>query len=196
MPEINQQYTDQCGWIEVITGPMFSGKTEELIRRIRRAMLANQKAGLFKPSVDVRYSKTDVVSHDNNMLASITVDHAIEIIEKSSGFNVIGIDEAQFFDSELVTICNQLADKGKRIIVAGLDMDFKGNPFGPMPQLLIKAEYLTKLSAICMECGNPAHFSHRIAKQNQQILIGEKDKYIPLCRKCFNKFNEKSGGNR
>jgi thymidine kinase len=190
MPENNLYNTDHCGWIEVITGPMFSGKTEELIRRIRRAILANQKVILFKPSVDNRYSVTEIVSHDNNALAAISVAFSKEIIDKCDECSVVGIDEAQFFDSDLTEICNSLANAGKRVIVAGLDMDYKGKPFGPMPDLLIKSEYLTKLSAICMKCGNPAHFSHRILQIETQILIGEKDKYIPLCRKCFNKFNK------
>ena len=190
MSEINLHYTDHCGWIELITGPMFSGKTEELIRRIRRAIYANQKVGIFKPSMDNRYSEEHVVSHDQNMLKSIPVDHSGDIVKRSKEFNVIGIDEAQFFDQELAAACNTLADKGKRVIVAGLDMDYKGNPFGPIPELMTKAEYVTKLSAICMECGNPAHFSHRIIKGDQQIILGEKDKYIPLCRKCFHHFNQ------
>jgi thymidine kinase len=189
MPEINLQPSDHPGWIEIITGPMFSGKTEELLHRIRRAMLANQKVELFKPSIDTRHSRTKIVSHDKNALTSVPVDHSSEIFKKSANYSIIGIDEAQFFDPELIHVCNQLANEGKRLIVAGLDMDFKGIPFGPMPELLTIAEYITKLSAICMECGSPAHYSHRLIKEDQQILLGEKDKYIPLCRKCFLNFN-------
>jgi thymidine kinase len=189
MPEINIHNSLKSGWIEVITGPMFSGKTEELIRRLRRAILANQKVEIFKPSIDTRNSNTKIVSHDKNSLDSVSVDYSQEIMQKSDGFSVIGIDEAQFFDPEIVSVCNHLANNGTRIIIAGLDMDFMGKPFGPMPELLIIAEYVTKLNAICVECGNPAHYSHRIVNQGQQILLGEKDKYIPLCRKCFINFN-------
>jgi thymidine kinase len=190
MPEINLQSNNHCGWIEVITGPMFSGKTEELIRRVRRAIFANQKVGIFKPSLDKRYSDYQVVSHDNNRLTSIPVNQSNEIHAIASTYNVIGIDEAQFFDQNLTISCIKLANMGIRVIVAGLDMDYKGNPFGPMPDLLSIAEYVTKLTAICVECGNPAHFSHRISKQKEQIVLGEKDKYIPLCRKCFLNFNQ------
>jgi thymidine kinase len=159
------------------------------MRRLRRAILANQKVGIFKPSIDTRHSKDKIVSHDKNEMSSISVDHSTEILKKISTFSVVGIDEAQFFDLELVRVCNQLANNGIRVIVAGLDMDFKGNPFGPIPELMSISEDLTKLSAICMECGNPAHYSHRLTKQNEQILLGEKDKYISLCRKCFRNFN-------
>jgi thymidine kinase len=190
LAEINLHYTDHCGWVEVITGPMFSGKTKELIRRIRRAIFASQKVAIFKPSIDNRYSEMHIVSHDNNKLISIPVDSSNEIIGKSIEFNVIGIDEAQFFDQNLISVCNQLANEGKRVIVAGLDMDYKGSPFGPMPDLMAKAEYVTKLNAICMKCGNPAHYSYRLVENEQQILLGEKDKYIPLCRKCFINSNQ------
>jgi thymidine kinase len=192
MPEINFQKDTKSGWIEIITGPMFSGKTEELLRRIRRAVLANQTVKLFKPSIDTRLSKNKIVSHDKNSYASISIDFSKEIIQKSNGIQVIGIDEAQFFDQPLVSICNELANSGIRVIVAGLDMDYKGNPFGPMPELLTIAENVTKLSAICMECGHAAHYSHRLIKNEQQIVIGEKDKYIPLCRNCFNNFNKRT----
>jgi len=189
LPEIIINTSHKSGSIEVITGPMFSGKTEELIRRLQNAILDNQKVEIFKPSIDTRYSITEIVSHNNNSMASMSIDVSADILKRSSGCNIIGIDEAQFFDQELVSICNQLANEGKRLIVAGLDMDFKGNPFGPMPELLKIADYITMLSAICMECGSPAQYSHRLVKQEQQILPGEKDKYIPLCRKCFINFN-------
>ncbi|KAF0132143.1 MAG: thymidine kinase [Bacteroidetes bacterium] len=175
------------GWIEVICGSMFSGKTEELIRRLNRARIARQKVEIFKPHIDKRYSEEDVVSHNANAIRSIPVESASQILFYANEFDVIGIDEAQFFDSELTSVCTQLANQGVRVIVAGLDMDFLGNPFGPMPQLLSIAEYVTKVHAICMQCGNLAHVSHRIVDGEKLVLLGETDSYEPLCRVCFNK---------
>ncbi|HQO48883.1 MAG TPA: thymidine kinase [Bacteroidales bacterium] len=174
------------GWIEVICGSMFSGKTEELIRRLNRARIARQKVEIFKPHIDKRYSEEDVVSHNANAIRSIPVESASQILFYANEFDVIGIDEAQFFDSELTSVCTQLANQGVRVIVAGLDMDFLGNPFGPMPQLLSVAEYVTKVHAICMRCGNLAHVSHRIVDGEKLVLLGETDSYEPLCRVCFN----------
>lgn len=175
------------GWIEVICGSMFSGKTEELIRRLNRARIARQKVEIFKPHIDKRYSEEDVVSHNANAIRSIPVESASQILFYANEFDVIGIDEAQFFDSELTSVCTQLANQGVRVIVAGLDMDFLGNPFGPMPQLLSIAEYVTKVHAICMQCGNLAHVSHRIVDGEKLVLLGETESYEPLCRVCFNK---------
>lgn len=174
------------GWIEVICGSMFSGKTEELIRRLNRARIARQKVEIFKPHIDKRYSEEDVVSHNANAIRSIPVESASQILFYANEFDVIGIDEAQFFDSELTSVCTQLANQGVRVIVAGLDMDFLGNPFGPMPQLLSVAEYVTKVHAICMRCGNLAHVSHRIVDGEKLVLLGETESYEPLCRVCFN----------
>ena len=175
------------GWIEVICGSMFSGKTEELIRRLNRARIARQKVEIFKPRIDKCYSEVDVVSHNANAIHSIPVESASQILFYANEFEVIGIDEAQFFDLELTSVCTQLANQGVRVIVAGLDMDFLGNPFGPMPQLLAIAEYVTKVHAICMQCGNLAHVSHRIVDGEKLVLLGETDIYEPLCRVCFNK---------
>lgn len=174
------------GWIEVISGSMFSGKTEELIRRLKRAGIARQKVEIFKPKIDVRYSEEEVVSHDANSIRSTPVSSSRNIPLLVSDVDVVGIDEAQFFDTGLVEVCNQLADQGIRVIVAGLDMDFRGKPFGPMPALLATAEYVTKVHAVCMECGNLAQYSHRITESEQQVVLGEKDTYEPLCRECFN----------
>ena len=175
------------GWIEVVCGSMFSGKTEELIRRLKRAKIAKQKVEIFKPKIDVRYSVEEVVSHDENVIHSTPVDTASNILLMVSDVDVVGIDEAQFFDSAIVDVCNSLANSGVRVIVAGLDMDFLGKPFGPMPALLAAAEYVTKVHAICMKCGNLAYVSHRIVKNDKLILLGETDNYEPLCRSCFNK---------
>lgn len=175
------------GWIEVICGSMFSGKTEELIRRLNRARIARQKVEIFKPHIDKRYSEEDVVSHNANAIRSIPVESASQILFYANEFEVIGIDEAQFFDLELTSVCTQLANQGVRVIVAGLDMDFLGNPFGPMPQLLAIAEYVTKVHAICMQCGNLAHVSHRIVDGEKLVLLGETESYEPLCRVCFNR---------
>jgi thymidine kinase len=176
----------QNGWIEVICGSMFSGKTEELIRRMRRAEFANQAFVIFKPEIDNRYSKKKVVSHQGNDFEAIVVKSAAEILEHWKGEKVVAVDEAQFFDEAIVEVCNTLANKGVRIILAGLDMDYKGVPFGPMPALLSIAEYVTKVHAICVSCGNLAQFSHRTVKESGQVLVGAVEKYKPLCRSCFN----------
>lgn len=178
--------TGKRGAIEVITGSMFSGKTEELIRRLRRAQFAGLKVEIFKPSMDKRYSETRIVSHDEKSILSTPVDHASSILMLAGNVNVIGIDEAQFFDNSIVDVCNRLADNGLRVIVAGLDMDFMGKPFGPMPALMGIAEFVTKVHAICMRCGNLAHYSFRKSDEEQVVVLGEKDKYEPLCRTCYN----------
>jgi len=175
------------GSIELITGSMFSGKTEELIRRLRRAQFAGLRVEIFKPSLDTRYSETRVVSHDEKSINSTPVDNASSILLLAGDVDVVGIDEAQFFDESIVDVCNKLADNGIRILVAGLDMDFMGKPFGPMPALLAIAEYVTKVHAICMRCGNLAQYSHRKSLEAQVVLLGEKDIYEPLCRSCYNK---------
>ena len=178
--------TGKRGSIEVITGSMFSGKTEELIRRLRRAQFAGLKVEIFKPSLDKRYSETRVVSHDDKSIVSTSVDNAAAILLLAGVVDVVGIDEAQFFDNSIVEVCNKLADDGIRIILVGLDMDFLGNPFGPMPALLAIAEYVTKLHAICTRCGNLAQYSFRKSEEAQVVLLGEKNLYEPLCRNCFN----------
>ncbi len=178
--------TGRSGWIEVITGSMFSGKTEELIRRLKRANFANLKVEIFKPVIDTRYSESKVVSHDSNTIISTQVESASNISLMVSNVDVVGIDEAQFFDNGLVEVCNRLADSGIRVIVAGLDMDFKGNPFGPVPALISIAEYVTKVHAICMRCGNLAHYSYRKSDTDKIVLLGEKDIYEALCRNCYN----------
>jgi len=175
------------GWIEVICGSMFSGKTEELIRRLRRAEYAKLKVEIFKPLIDTRYSEEEVVSHDETTIRSTPVDSSGNILLLTGDVDVVGIDEAQFFDKNLVDVCTQLANSGIRVVVAGLDMDYLGKPFGPMPELMARAEYVTKVHAICMQCGNLAQFSHRIAKSDKLVLLGEKSEYEPLCRVCFNK---------
>lgn len=177
----------QQGWIEVIVGSMFSGKTEELIRRLNRAKIAKQSVEIFKPGIDVRYSEQEVVSHDANAIRSTPVENSANILLLSGTVDVVGIDEAQFFDKGLVAVCNQLANDGVRVIVAGLDMDFSGKPFGVIPQLLAVAEYVTKVHAICMRCGNLAHYSYRLSESKDTILLGEKDRYEPLCRSCYHK---------
>lgn len=175
------------GSIEVIAGSMFSGKTEELIRRLRRAQFARQKVEIFKPAIDTRYSHEAVVSHDENSIPSTPVDNSATILLLSGGVEVVGIDEAQFFDKGLVEVCTRLADQGVRVIIAGLDMDFKGKPFGPMPELMAIADYVSKVHAICMRCGNVAQFSHRLSANEKQVVLGERNEYEPLCRVCFNK---------
>jgi thymidine kinase len=179
------------GWVEVITGSMFSGKTEELIRRLKRARIAKQRIEIFKPRIEVRYSEEEVVSHDENAIHSTPVDSSANIRLLASGVEVVGIDEAQFFDDGLVDVCNQLANSGIRVIVAGLDMDYKGVPFGPMPGLLSIAEYVTKVHAICVRCGNLANYTHRLSEDDKLIVLGETDIYEPLCRICYAK--NKSG---
>lgn len=175
------------GWIEVICGSMFSGKTEELIRRLKRAQFAKQKVEIFKPAVDTRYDEVKVVSHQGNEIHSTPVPSSSNILLLASDTAVVGIDEAQFFDAELPNVCRQLADRGIRVIVAGLDMDYKGNPFGPMPQLLACAEYVTKVHAICVDCGQLAYVSHRTVENKNLLFLGETESYKPLCRQCFNK---------
>ena len=180
-------HKEQFGWIEVICGSMFSGKTEELIRRLKRAQFAKQKVEIFKPSIDTRYHDEMVVSHNANEIRSTPVPAAANIAILAQGCDVVGIDEAQFFDEGLIAVCNQLANNGVRVIVAGLDMDFKGIPFGPMPGIMACAEYVTKVHAICMKCGDLAHHSHRIVEKKELVLLGEVDEYEPLCRSCFNR---------
>ncbi len=179
------------GWIEVICGSMFSGKTEELIRRLKRAKIAKQKVEIYKPKIDVRYSIDEVVSHDENTINSTPVEAASNILLLVSNVDVVGIDEAQFFDEALLDVCNKLANNGVRVIVAGLDMDFMGKPFGSMPALLAAAEYVTKVHAICMHCGNLAHYSYRKVKSDKLVLLGETLEYEPLCRNCYNKATNK-----
>ena len=164
---------------------MFSGKTEELLRRLRRAKIARQTVEIFKPAIDIRYSQDEVVSHDKNTILSTPVEHSSNILLLSSEVEVVGVDEAQFFDQGLVEVCQQLADQGVRVIIAGLDMDFKRNPFGPIPALCAIADDITKVHAICVECGNLASYSHRLVKNDKQIMLGETEEYQPLCRKCF-----------
>ena len=180
-------HKEQFGWIEVICGSMFSGKTEELIRRLRRAQFAKQKVEIFKPTVDIRYNDDMVVSHDSNEIRSTPVPAAANIPILADGCDVVGIDEAQFFDDEIIRVCNDLANKGVRVIVAGLDMDFKGNPFGPMPSLMATAEYVTKVHAICTKTGNLAQYSFRKASSEALVLLGEVDEYEPLSRGAYYK---------
>ena len=175
----------RSGWIEVICGSMFSGKTEELIRRLKRAKIANQKVEIFKPTTDTRYHIQRVVSHDSNYILSNPVEKSTDILSMIDGIEVIGIDEAQFFDMELVNVAQKLAKMGIRVIIAGLDMDYRGNPFGPMPNLLAVAEYITKVHAICSHCGNLATHSYRLSVEESTILLGEKDSYEPRCRTCY-----------
>ncbi|MFA5649149.1 MAG: thymidine kinase [Bacteroidales bacterium] len=179
------------GWIEVVCGSMFSGKTEELIRRLKRAKFANLRTEIFKPHIDNRYALEEVVSHDANSIASTPVTSSGNILLMASNVDVVGIDEAQFFDDNLVNVCNKLANQGVRVIVAGLDMDFQGKPFGPIPQLMACAEYVTKVHAICMKCGDLAQFSHRLSDTEKLVVIGETDIYEPLCRRCFMKVTSK-----
>lgn len=181
------------GWIEVIVGSMFSGKTEELIRRLNRAKIARQNVEIFKPHIDVRYSDDEVVSHDSNSIRSTPVETSANILLLASNVDVVGIDEAQFFDDGLSDVCNELANQGIRVIIAGLDMDFRGNPFGPIPSIMATAEYVTKVHAVCMRCGNLANYSHRLAEADKLVLLGEKTEYEPLCRSCYHKiYNDSS----
>lgn len=177
------------GSIEVVCGSMFSGKTEELIRRMKRAKFAKQKVEIFKPAIDVRYSDEDVVSHDHNVITSTPVDSSGNILLMAGDVDVVGIDEAQFFDDGIVDVCTQLANDGKRVVIAGLDMDFKGKPFGPMPALLAIAEDVYKTHAICVRCGNLAYVSHRLVNSDKRVLLGETQEYEPLCRECYMKAN-------
>jgi thymidine kinase len=177
---------EKRGWIEVIGGSMFSGKTEELIRRLKRVRIANLKLAIFKPEIDTRYNEKKIVSHDTNSIDSIPVKSSLDILDLANDVDVVGIDEAQFFDKDITSVCEALALRGIRVIVAGLDMDFRGFPFGPIPALLSTAEYVTKVHAICMECGNLANHSHRFDNSNESlVLLGETDSYQPLCRDCF-----------
>ena len=175
----------KTGWIEVVCGSMFSGKTEELIRRLRRAEIANLNVAIFKPTIDARYSKKEIVSHNKNSIHSQPISSSSEIMQLIEDIDVVGLDEAQFFDDGIVDVCQQMANLGIRVIVAGLDMDFKGNPFGPMPALLACAELVTKVHAICQRCGSLANYSYRLNSEAQQILVGEKNAYEPRCRTCF-----------
>lgn len=182
---VNQK--EQFGWIEVICGSMFSGKTEELIRRLKRAKFARQKVEIFKPTIDSRYHDDKVISHDSNEIRSTSVPAAANIPILADNCDVVGIDEAQFFDDEIVKVCNDLANRGVRVIVAGLDMDYKGNPFGPMPALMATAEYVTKVHAVCTRTGNLAHYSYRKTKSDALVLLGEAEEYEPLSRAAFQK---------
>ena len=181
---MNQKPTNS-GWIEVICGGMFSGKTEELLRRIRRAKIAKLSTIIFKPHIDTRYSKNKIVRHNNNSMDSVIVKKTTDILDLGKKYDVLGIDEAQFFDSELTDVCKKLAKNNNRVIVAGLDNDYRGLPFGPMPNIMCESDYLDKLSAICIKCGNPASCTQRITKQIEQVVIGETDIYEARCRNCF-----------
>ena len=173
------------GWIEVVCGSMFSGKTEELIRRLNRALIAKQKIEIFKPSIDIRYAVNDVVSHNENSIRSTPVQFSNDILLLSGDCDVVGIDEAQFFDEEIVNVAIKLANSGKRVIVAGLDMDFKAEPFGPMPKLMGIAEFVTKVHAICVQCGGVASYTYRLVSSKEKVLLGEKDSYEARCRACY-----------
>jgi len=176
---------ERRGWIEVICGSMFSGKTEELIRRLKRAKIANLKVEIFKPAIDVRYDEIKIVSHDENYIQSTPIGNSQTILLMAQDVDVVGLDEAQFFDDEITGVCDELAKRGVRVIVAGLDMDFMGHPFGQMPYLMAKADYVTKLHAICMKCGSIANYSYRIIPNEEQIMLGAKNAYEPRCRLCF-----------
>ncbi len=180
------------GWVEVIVGSMFSGKTEELIRRLNRARIAKLKVEIFKPAIDIRYDQEDVVSHNENTIRSTPVESSEQILLYANNVDVIGIDEAQFLDTQLGDVCNQLANSGVRVIVAGLDMDFQGRPFGSIPHLMAIAEYVTKVHAICMRCGSLAHFSHRTIENKNLVVLGETESYEPLCRECYCKVKDKN----
>jgi thymidine kinase len=184
--DVFRRKNESGGGIEVICGSMFSGKTEELIRRISRARYAKLSVKIFKPRLDVRYDESDVVSHNSNTLASTPVNKSAEILLLAGHTQVIGIDEAQFFDNKLPDVCTTLANKGIRVIIAGLDMDFKGRPFGPMPTLMAIAESVTKVHAVCVKCGNPALYSYRLVPSKEKVLLGEKESYEPRCRVCYN----------
>ncbi|MBX2841570.1 MAG: thymidine kinase [Flammeovirgaceae bacterium] len=185
-PQLNSYpHKPQSGWIEVVCGSMFSGKTEELIRRVKRAVIAQQKIQIFKPGMDTRYHESDVVSHNKNKLLSKAVNSAKEIMDHCRECDVIAIDEAQFFDAEIVPVCIQLANNGKRVIVCGLDMDFEGKAFGRMPEMMAIAEFVTKLHAICAQCGDVASYSYRLVDSQDKVLLGETNEYEARCRKCF-----------
>lgn len=182
---IENRNKETRGSIEVICGSMFSGKTEELIRRVKRAKLANQSVEIFKPTLDIRYDEVHVVSHDKNTISSTPVESSASILLMSSGFDVVGIDEAQFFDEALIDVVQELADRGTRVIIAGLDMDFKRQPFGPLPHLCAIADSVDKIHAICIHCGRPANYSFRLSDDAKQIMLGELKEYAPLCRNCY-----------
>ena len=184
-PQISKRKANNSGWVEVICGSMFSGKTEELIRRLNRARLAKQNLEIFKPAVDIRFHDSDVVSHDENAIRSTPVQFANDILLLAGNCDVIGIDEAQFFDDDLPHVSQQLASQGIRVIIAGLDMDFEGKPFGPVPDLLAMAEFVTKVHAICMKCGALASYSYRLTKNMEKVMLGEKAEYEARCRSCF-----------
>lgn len=185
--EVFKRRSELGGSIEVICGSMFSGKTEELIRRLKRAQIARLRVEIFKPKTDIRYDETAVVSHNQNAIPSNPIDHSSSMLLLiTDNVDVVGVDEAQFFDDELPHVCNTLANRGIRVIVAGLDMDFKGVPFGPMPALMAMAESVTKVQAVCVQCGNPALYSYRLVPDGAKILLGEKESYEPRCRTCFN----------
>ena len=183
--EFNHMEMMRRGRIEVVCGSMFSGKTEELIRRLKRAKFAHQKVEIFKPALDTRYSDVEVVSHDSNHITSTPIESSASMLLLADDVDVVGIDEAQFFDADLVNVCEELARRGTRIIIAGLDMDFKCQPFGPMPALMAIADEVTKVHAICVRCGNLAYVSHRLVEGDKQVLLGEKAEYEPLCRECY-----------
>ena len=183
--ELPVNHKDNLGWIEVITGSMFSGKTEELIRRLKRAQFGKQKVEIFKPRIDTRYHEENIVSHDRNEIRSTPVDSPQEILLLTEGVDVVGIDEAQFFSNEIVDVCNTLANKGIRVIVAGLDMDFMGKPFGPMPYLMAVAEYVTKVHAVCPRTGNLANYSYRLTDDDKLVVLGETQEYEPLSRAAY-----------
>ena len=176
---------ERKGWIEVVCGSMFSGKTEELIRRLKRAMIANQRVEIFKPKLDTRYNEGKIVSHDENAITSTPIENSQAMLQLAVEVDVVGIDEAQFFDEDLPEVCEELARRGIRVIVAGLDMDYLKNPFGQMPNLLARADYITKLHAICVQCGNIANYSFRKTPDSEQVVLGEKDIYEPRCRHCY-----------
>jgi len=184
-PKRGRIHEQRTGWIEVVCGSMFSGKTEELIRRLKRAKIAKQKVEIFKPAIDVRYHEIDIVSHNQTVIRSTPVHSSEEILLMTSDCEVVGIDEAQFFDRGIIEVVNKLAENGKRVIIAGLDMDSRGLPFGPMPNLMAIAEYVTKVHAICMVCGDIANYSYRKVPNEQQVMLGESDSYEARCRKCF-----------
>lgn len=184
-PKRERIHEQRTGWIEVVCGSMFSGKTEELIRRLKRAKIAKQKVEIFKPAIDVRYHEIDIVSHNQTAIRSTPVHSSEEILLMTSDCEVVGIDEAQFFDRGIIEVVNKLAENGKRVIIAGLDMDSRGLPFGPMPNLMSIAEYVTKVHAICMVCGDIANYSYRKVPSEEQVMLGESDSYEARCRKCF-----------
>lgn len=183
--EFNHMEMMRRGRIEVVCGSMFSGKTEELIRRLKRAKFAHQKVEIFKPALDTRYSDVEVVSHDSNHITSTPIESSASMLLLADDVDVVGIDEAQFFDADLINVCEELARRGTRVIIAGLDMDFKCQPFGPMPALMAIADEVTKVHAICVRCGNLAYVSHRLVEGDKQVLLGEKAEYEPLCRECY-----------